>query len=315
MNYENLYLKMCNYFKKTNFHERLQKRDKTDFRLKKEKIYTENHHILPRSLGGTDDICNLIRVLPEEHLLLHKIRYKAYGNNQDFLSVKMMINGFNGKKHLQDIKHNRKIKNIYAWFKENCYEFRKKGGWQTEDGKKRISQKRKNMIPGKCSKTGVILGEFSLDDPRVISGEIVHHSKGKHSYYDPSTGEKIYCEVGKQPKNFLPIIADVSGSKNPRYCNITDEEIYDFFDKLILILKRRSIEEFPPIKFAKRLWDKIDDRSFPSFCGGLKSGFRFKGDLYKNLINPLCEKHKIKYEKYAKKFSKIDIRSLINDFH
>lgn len=317
MNYEDLYLKMCIFFKKTNFRERLQKRDKNDFRLLNEKIYIEKHHILPKSLGGTDDSCNLIEVLPEEHLILHKIRYKAYNKRQDFLAVRMIINGFNGKKQLSliDMIDNRKMKNIYAWFRENCYKFRTDRGWQTDDGKKRISLARKNKIPGKCSKTGVILGEFDINDPRVLSGEIVHHSKGKHSYYNPNTGEKIYCNVGEQPKEFLPSQADFFGTKNPSYSNITDGEIIIFCDKLIRALKKNNINEFPSIKFVKKIWDITDDRTFPNMSGGLKSGFRFKGNLYEGLIKPLCEKHKINYNKYSKKFSKIDKRSLLNDIN
>jgi ribosomal protein L37AE/L43A len=33
--------------------------------------YTENHHIIPRSLGGSDDPTNLVALTPREHFLCH----------------------------------------------------------------------------------------------------------------------------------------------------------------------------------------------------------------------------------------------------
>ena len=33
--------------------------------------YTETHHIIPRSLGGTDDINNLVELTAREHFICH----------------------------------------------------------------------------------------------------------------------------------------------------------------------------------------------------------------------------------------------------
>jgi hypothetical protein len=40
--------------------------------------YTENHHILPKSLGGTDEITNLVRLTAREHFLCHYLLAKMY---------------------------------------------------------------------------------------------------------------------------------------------------------------------------------------------------------------------------------------------
>lgn len=37
---------------------------------------TENHHILPRCMGGTDDAENLVAVSPRVHYILHLLLYK-----------------------------------------------------------------------------------------------------------------------------------------------------------------------------------------------------------------------------------------------
>lgn len=39
---------------------------------------SENHHIIPRCMGGTDDSENLIRLTPEEHYLAHLLLAKMY---------------------------------------------------------------------------------------------------------------------------------------------------------------------------------------------------------------------------------------------
>ena len=43
--------------------------------------YTEKHHIVPRCLGGSDDITNLVNLTPEEHYLAHQLLVKIYPNH------------------------------------------------------------------------------------------------------------------------------------------------------------------------------------------------------------------------------------------
>lgn len=44
----------------------------------------EKHHVVPRSLGGTDDSSNIIRLTPREHYIAHRLLYHAsiYSNNK-----------------------------------------------------------------------------------------------------------------------------------------------------------------------------------------------------------------------------------------
>jgi hypothetical protein len=43
--------------------------------------YSEKHHIIPRSMGGTDNISNLIALTPRQHVVAHWMLWKAYGGN------------------------------------------------------------------------------------------------------------------------------------------------------------------------------------------------------------------------------------------
>lgn len=44
--------------------------------------YSERHHILPRSLGGSDDKDNLVRLSAKEHYIAHLLLCKIYENNK-----------------------------------------------------------------------------------------------------------------------------------------------------------------------------------------------------------------------------------------
>lgn len=45
-------------------------------------LKTELHHILPRSMGGSDDKTNLVHLTTEQHYEAHYLLWKAYGNQQ-----------------------------------------------------------------------------------------------------------------------------------------------------------------------------------------------------------------------------------------
>ena len=38
-----------------------------------ETIYVERHHIIPKSMGGSDDPCNLVKLTPREHFVCHRL--------------------------------------------------------------------------------------------------------------------------------------------------------------------------------------------------------------------------------------------------
>jgi hypothetical protein len=43
--------------------------------------YSEKHHIIPKSMGGTDARSNLIALTPRQHFVAHWMLWKAYGGN------------------------------------------------------------------------------------------------------------------------------------------------------------------------------------------------------------------------------------------
>ena len=61
-------------------YDNLIRKGKT--RILEESVYTENHHIIPKCLGGTDNNENLVRLTPEEHLVAHLLLTKINPNNK-----------------------------------------------------------------------------------------------------------------------------------------------------------------------------------------------------------------------------------------
>lgn len=182
MNYDKLYKNFIKYCKSTSPRDRLQLRNNKDERLLKEHIYVENHHIIPTSVGGNNHSDNLVLLLPEEHLIAHKIRFKAYSLRQDMLAIRFILNGLSSKGHIDKVtglQITKYIKKQYSWMRTSSAEFRLKHGWQTKSGIERISASRKGTMPVKDTISGKIIGSVSTCHPKVLSGEWVHHSKGR----------------------------------------------------------------------------------------------------------------------------------------
>ena len=67
--------------------------------------YHESHHIVPRCMGGTDDLNNLVDLTPEEHYLAHLLLCRIYPANPKLASAAMMMCA------------NRKGNKVYGWLR------------------------------------------------------------------------------------------------------------------------------------------------------------------------------------------------------
>lgn len=62
-------------------------------RLLESETYTELHHIVPRSIGGSDESSNLVALLPEEHLIAHLLLCKMHPQCSKLLYAANMMTG------------------------------------------------------------------------------------------------------------------------------------------------------------------------------------------------------------------------------
>lgn len=73
MKYNLLYQKIVNKALKRNWSRKY---------CRTQNIYVEKHHIIPKCLGGTDDIENLVLLTAKEHFICHKLLRKIYPNDK-----------------------------------------------------------------------------------------------------------------------------------------------------------------------------------------------------------------------------------------
>ena len=67
--------------------------------------FTEEHHIIPRCVGGSNNKDNLVRLTPEEHYLAHQLLIRIYPDNTSLVyAANMMI-------------CNRPSNKLYGWLR------------------------------------------------------------------------------------------------------------------------------------------------------------------------------------------------------
>lgn len=181
-------------------------------RVKYDGVYYESHHIIPDFMfkdrkrigppghlhGNPNDKTNKVNLTPREHFICHVLLVKILKGTRYELSAASALQFFFTKvinKHPRS-KHNLPVS---LWY-EKCRQI----------GLTAISKARRGKMPVKDAITGVMIGSIETDHPKVLSGEWVHHSRGK-----------TLSEDEKRKKSS-------PGERNGRYSGKTDEQLYEF---------------------------------------------------------------------------------------
>ncbi len=100
--------------------------------------YTENHHILPKCMGGTDDVQNLVRLFPEEHFVAHQLLVRIYPGNLKLTSAAILMT----------IHHtNKRINNkLYGWLRR-AHSEAMSNRIVSEETKRKISKSKTGKSP------------------------------------------------------------------------------------------------------------------------------------------------------------------------
>lgn len=149
--------------------------------------YSERHHIIPRSLGGSDKKHNLVRLLPREHyiahLLLWKIAYNLFGEHsvrykQVLYAIQMM--SLNNQSQLRYFTYNSRF---YSIIKNKIHET----GILTEEQCRKISERMKGS-------GNPMYGLFGPDNPGYGSKRTPEQRKKM------SEAQKRYFSTHEVPK-------------------------------------------------------------------------------------------------------------------
>lgn len=99
--------------------------------------YIEKHHIIPRCLGGSNNVSNLVRLTAEEHFIAHLLLAKMYPDER-YLSVAVLL--MRGRKTKTYVKNSR----FYAKLRERAAEASKRENRSAETLQK-LSDAARNM--------------------------------------------------------------------------------------------------------------------------------------------------------------------------
>lgn len=96
--------------------------------------YAEEHHVLPRSMGGSDTADNLVRLTAREHFLAHWLLYRIHKTPAMARSFKLMVNDQTRRRGrdyaaareimAQDMRGDRNVSRrpeVRKKLRDNCY--------------------------------------------------------------------------------------------------------------------------------------------------------------------------------------------------
>ena len=206
MNYKKLYFDYINYIKTLN-RKRYKKNDKRY-------VYYEKHHIIPRSLGGTNDLNNLVLLTAREHYLAHYILTKIYPCSSMIVAFLLICNTTKYKKDM--IKTSKQYENVRKkWSNEitKLNKMRYKNGQMNNfvyNRKGKSSWNKNKLCPVKCITTNKTYNDIKdIANELNVSVDLIRQGcrngteiKGKlYEYIKPiehRKNTKVICvETGK----------------------------------------------------------------------------------------------------------------------
>ena len=154
------------------------------------------HHIIPKHMGGTDDVSNLIELTVEEHAEAHKILFEKYGHWQDEVAYKGLLGVINKEEIInQVVSKTHKGKIVSSETKKKMSESAKKRPPKSEETKKKIRQTMKNRV-----EAGIQKGIFVKGMPSAFKA---HTEESKAKLSKRHKGKKLSKEHKEKISNSL----------------------------------------------------------------------------------------------------------------
>jgi len=149
--------------------------------------YTENHHVIPRCLGGPDTKNNLVRLTPEEHYVAHQLLVKIYPDNNALVNAAvMMVAGRSNNK-------------LYGWLKRRfskTQSTRQSGSGNNQYGSRWIHNE--ELKQSKKIKKSDSIPEGWIEGRRINFENIFHSCKACGSEFRRSCLERYCSETCKK---------------------------------------------------------------------------------------------------------------------
>lgn len=192
-------------------------------------VYREKHHILPKSMGGSDDECNLVYLTAREHFIAHWLLWRIHRNMSMAWAFSNMCGNPYGKRQINShaFEESRKALSITMTGIKRSDEFKKnlslitKGRKHTDVTKKKISESRlgeKHHMYGKSLSeehrrkiSESNKGKKHTDDARQKMSEL---RKGKKGVSKTEEQKKRISEIMKNRPHATCTVCGKSGYNN-----------------------------------------------------------------------------------------------------
>jgi len=182
MNYKRVYE---NIIIKANLENRKKtQRDNENY------IYYENHHIIPRCLGGSDSKENLVLLTGREHFICHKLLVEIYPDNSKLLyalNIMLFPNSSRmNRDHKISCREYERIRSLLSIVVSNSMKGKKKSSEQIEKQKKQIiPQEQRDRIrltlTGRKQSIETIEKRRKSTGKRIVSEETRNKLRGPRS--------------------------------------------------------------------------------------------------------------------------------------
>jgi hypothetical protein len=107
--------------------------------------YTEKHHIVPRSMGGSNEQSNLVVLTAKEHFVAYHLLWKIHKTREMFFALwSMMHDKRNSRIPFPEIPRLRELASVYNSFKGKDHPLY--GIGHTEESRKKMSESHKGKI-------------------------------------------------------------------------------------------------------------------------------------------------------------------------
>ena len=158
--------------------------------------YVEKHHIIPRCMGGTDDVRNIVSLTPEEHFVAHQLLVKMNPSNPKLVFALIIMTG--------DKKNTPRNNKVYGWIKKRLSES-KTGRKYSEESKKKMSASALNRKPMSAetkqkmstTRTGKSRGHMSAEHKKKIS-----ETKQQNPKPSPTKGQPMSAATKEKLRQF-----------------------------------------------------------------------------------------------------------------
>jgi len=194
MNYQKIYDKIIDNARKSN-------------RIKDQEIFYEDHHILPKCLGGNNNKINRVLLTPKEHFICHKLLTFIFRNNRKIIcafhrmsTCKKYHMSSRDYDYAKNLFINSMIGDLNPSKNRNVAEKIKIGNI----GKKRSFESKINYSN---AKKGHIVSEETIQKIKIAKQSV-------------NLSEKHKINIGKGLKNAYKdnkIVKDHHGNKNPMF--------------------------------------------------------------------------------------------------